>query len=1012
VISLVLKMIWSRRGQSVTLALLALFAVAAAVASPAYLTAADRAIAAGQIATADPGERSVVITGVQNDRDGEDGGQIDFKDVGSALVKLPGFSYVYAAEFRVIGIEPTKLNADRFVFRQDACSHVRMATGRCPVADGEVIVGVATAKRLDLVAGQSITLRAAKYSDDPRQPGYLPDGKPKKLVIAGTYRATAPAETYWGTHGYFTAVRGLGPGEPVFTNPATLDLVDHGSTAKAIDAAAGPAALDPDHLDQLRAGLASLNSDPTELGAAIQINTGMPALLDRIDAGRSAAHLLVPVLAVPLVLLACFSIFLAVGYGTEGRQPELAIVALRGSRWWIRWWLATGENVVAVVVGAVAGCLAGQLLVNAVAAARFPGVGADPGWDSLRYAPYATLAALLAAVLAQRRSLLSPVANLLRRNAIVASGPRALAVEAVIVLLAIVTTVQLVISHGSLTGVSLLAPAFLVLAVAVVAARLLLPVVTRYAVRALGRGNLGVALAAFQLSRRPGAQRLFALLVATVAVAGYATCAIDVADSGRQVQAGLGVGADRVLDVDSPVFRSQLLTAVRAVDPGGTFAMAAVRLPNLGHNEPPGLAVDTTRLARVANWPSGGPSATAVAARLRPEASAPVLFAGQDLAVDATGAGIDTDKQLRLVVVISSTTGFGDTAVQLGKLHNGEFRYEQRVPQCAKGCRLDGIEIEGGSALSEIKGDLVINSLGTVNPVVNAMPAAQLADPSRWRMPQYGQLAADPSGLRISLNAPGGLAGGAWVTPADAPYPLPMAYSGAVPFADSITGAGGGPIPADPIGQLTAVPRLGTHAVLVDLEWADRLSTDASQALDPEVWLAPNAPADIVDRLSAQGLTVTGDTRSAQVQRRLDEQGPALSLWFYVLAGGLAVLLGASALVLAAAVDRARRVEDLSALRSQGLSRGRVRWATGWTYPILVAIAAVVGLITGLLTWLATGWALPLAGIDPPDLPLPAWPGPLSVAGTTVAVFLVLAVVAAATGRDLRRRVFGKERHE
>jgi putative ABC transport system permease protein len=37
VIGLVLAMVWTRRGQSLTLALLALFAVAAAVASPAYL---------------------------------------------------------------------------------------------------------------------------------------------------------------------------------------------------------------------------------------------------------------------------------------------------------------------------------------------------------------------------------------------------------------------------------------------------------------------------------------------------------------------------------------------------------------------------------------------------------------------------------------------------------------------------------------------------------------------------------------------------------------------------------------------------------------------------------------------------------------------------------------------------------------------------------------------------------------------------------------------------------------
>ncbi|MFF5297049.1 FtsX-like permease family protein [Paractinoplanes globisporus] len=1002
-ISLVLAMIWSRRGQAVTLALLASFAVAAAVASPAYLLAVDRAIAVGQIGTADAAERGLVVAGVQNDRD-SDSSQIDFKDFGASLVKLPGFTYIYAAEFPVIGIEPGPQYADRFVFRQDVCSHVRMISGRCPAAEGEVIIGVATAKRLRLVAGQSITMRAAKYSDDPKDPGYIADGRAKKLVIAGTYRANAPEAPYWGTHGYFTGVPGLGPGEPIFTNPGTLDAMDHGDTAKAIDGSAGPRALDPDHLDELRAGLAALNSDPSELGAAIQISTGIPALLDRIDAGRSAAHLLVPVLAVPLVLLACFSIFLAVGYGTEGRQPELAVVALRGSRWWTRWWLAIGENIAAVAVGAVAGCVAGQLLVNAVASARFPGVGVDQGLDSLRYAPYAALAALVAAVLAQRRQLLSPVASLLRRNAVPADGRRAVATEAVIVLLAVVTTAQLVISDGALTGVGLMAPAFLMLAVAVLGARLLLPAVTRYAGRALDRGHLGVALAAFQLSRRPGAQRLFALLVATVAVAGYAACTVDVADGGRRVQSRLGIGADRVLKVDGSVFRSQLLTAVRNVDPDGRYAMAVVRMPNIGHSEPPGLAVDSTRLAAVANWPSGGPSAAELASRLRPEAPAPLVLTGPQLAIEATGSGFDPEKELRLAVAVSSTTGAGDALVQLGKIHNGRFRYQQRVSVCEKGCRLNGVEIVQATAVSSVTGQFVVNSLGAADPT------GPLADPAHWRMTRYGTVTADPAGLRITLNAPTGLIGGVWINPVDAPYPLPAAYAGAAPIADSITGAGGGPLPIKPVGRLSAVPRLGRHATLVDLEWADRLATDAGQSLEPQVWLGPAAPADVVGRLSAQGLSIVADTRADQIERQLDRQGPALSLWFYVLAGALSVLLGAGALVLAAAVDRARRVEDLSALRGQGLSRGRLAWATSWTYPILVATAAVVGLVTALAAWLATGWALPLAGLDPPDLPVPTWPRVLVVIGTTVAVFLVLVLVATATGQDLRRRVTKQER--
>jgi putative ABC transport system permease protein len=997
-IQLVLAMVWTRRGQAVTLALLALFAVAAAVASPAYLIAADRGVAAGQIATAVPAERGLVISGTRDNRLQGDGPA--FTDVGEALIDLPGFTFVYAAEYAAIGIEPGREHASRFVFRQDVCAHVTMVTGRCLIGEGDVIIGTGTAKRLRLAAGYPIKLGAAKFEDDPRHPQWAPDGAPKSLTIAGTYAVADPDETYWGTHGYFSTIPGLGLGEPVFTSEATLATMDHGSTDMSIDGTAGARALNIDRLQALRDGLAGLKSTFDKMGASVQVNTDMPKLLDRIDAGRSATRLIIPVLAVPLVLLACFSIFLAVSYGTQGRQPELAVVALRGSRWWMRWWLATGESLAAILIGALAGCVAGQLMVNAVAAARFPGVGADPDWSSLRYAPAAAAAALVAAVLAQRRQLLSPVAVLLRRNPVVANGPRALAIELLIVLLAVVSAVQLAISDGTLTGVGLLAPAFLILALALLAARALLPLVTRYAGRALGGGRLGLALAGFQLSRRPGAQRLFALIVATVAVAGYAAAAIDVAARGRAVSSGLGVGAPRVLDIQR-AYRNQLLHAVRTIDPDGQFAMAVSRLPNSAAAEPLGLAVDTSRLATVATWPDGGRSAAAVAARLHPPTAEPIIFGGQDVTILATGSGIPQGKDLRLIVEVSSTSGLGDKVIELGEVHEGPWDYSQRVGLCEKGCRLNGIQFIASSSIVGVTGTVEITSIGTKNPSRLQPPA----DAIQWRMPRFGRVSSSGGSLRVDVDGPGGLPGGAWVQPVDTPYPLPIAYAGDQPVGKAITGAGGESISVDPVGSLPAVPQLGVHATLVDLEYADRLGVDGLPALVPQIWLNDKAPADILDRISAQGLTVTDDTVASQVHKQLDEQGPALALWFYVLAGGLSVLLGAGALVLAAAVDRSRRVEDLSALRSQGMSRGAVSRATLWTYPVLVAIAAVVGAVIGWVTWALTGWALPLAGLEPPALPLPGWPGLLAIPAATLGVLVLLAVVAALTGRDLRSRI-------
>ncbi|WP_433796791.1 FtsX-like permease family protein [Actinoplanes sp. CA-252034] len=1014
-ISLVFVMLWHRRGQAVTLALLGLLAVTSAVAAPAYLIAVDRAVAVGQIATAEPNELGLVARAVQDERvateddtqvpsPAEQGG-LQFGDVATALIALPGFTYVYSAEYWVIGIDANPANAGLFVYRQDVCAHLQILTGRCLAAEGDVLLGEHTAQRLNLKAGDSIELRSALPSPDPKKRVWLPDGKPRRLLIAGTYRPIEPGAGFWGARGYFTATPETGPGEPIFTAAVTQQTMDHGKITLAMDGRAGPAALHPDRLGRLRADLQNLEQTTDDVGTAVQIDTGMTALLDRIDIGQSSTRLLVPVLAVPLILLACFTIFLTVGYGLEGRQSELAVVALRGSRWWTRWWLAAGESLIAVLAGALCGCLIGQLLVDAIAAIVFPDGGVPSDWSSLRYAPLAAGAALLSVMVAQRRQFVGSVAGLLRRNPSTANGRWAIAAEALAVLLAIVASVQLVLSQGSLTGVGLFAPAILMLALGLLAARALLPLISRYAVRALHRGRLGVALAGLQLARRPGAGRLFALLVATVAVAGYATCAVDTAAAGRGVETTLGIGADRVLTVQTAQ-PQQLLTAVRRIDPDGDFAMAVTRLPPSGSaTDAPGLAVDSTRLAAVAAWPGDGPGPAEVAGRLHPELPAPPEFPGPDIAVDVSASGlVPGTKGLRLQVSVSSLTGIGDAVIELGELQNRPATYQQRIAVCQEGCRIDGIGL-ARTGTSPITAEVVLRGLRATGPDREVLPAARLADPNNWRVGPEVRLARAPDGLRLGFTESVSVSPLVWIKPASTPDPIPIAVAGGRLTADVIGGLDAKPMLIADAGTLPVVPRLGRRAVLVDLEYADRMTMNAGLGTTPQIWLNAAAPPDILDRVSAQGLTVIADVRSDQVRRRLEQQGPALALWFHVLAGALAVLLGAGALVLAAAVDRRRRVEDLSALRTQGLRPGPAGQAMLWTYPALVAVAVVIGLPVAAIAWLVTGWALPLAGPYPPDLPLPGWPRVTVLLAVGAAVLLVLTAVAVATGRDLRRRV-------
>jgi hypothetical protein len=387
-----------------------------------------------------------------------------------------------------------------------------------------------------------------------------------------------------------------------------------------------------------------------------------------------------------------------------------------------------------------------------------------------------------------------------------------------------------------------------------------------------------------------------------------------------------------------------------------------------------------------------------VGRRLRPAAPAPIVFPGPAVSFDISASGFGFGKGVSLAAVLSSTTGRGDASVEFGVMRPGRNTYLQDVPICAHGCRLNSMTFSAGQGADDLSGTLDVHSLG------GAIPDAQVAEPARWRVSTGGSAAAVPGALRVRLAAPGGLPAGLIVQPVDTPYPLPVAVAGTAP-PRLVSGLDGRDLQVTPIATLTAIPALGGKATLIDLEYADRVSSDGGPSSDAAVWLSATAPPDMAARLTAHGLHVSDDVQASALRRQLDQQGPALALLFYALVAALAVALAAGALTLAAGVDRARRVEDLSALRAQGLGRGAVRQATLWTYPVLTAIATVAGTAIALLGWLVTGWALPLAGIHPPNFPLPGWPRVWSVLLAGAAVLVVLAAVAWAAGRRTLREI-------
>ena len=214
------------------------------------------------------------------------------------------------------------------------------------------------------------------------------------------------------------------------------------------------------------------------------------------------------------------------------------------------------------------------------------------------------LGALVAAVVAEWRALRSSVVGLLRRVPARHRGWRAEVFDLVVVLVAVVGVyqghVEAVLGQRSVDagpararpgrpgGGAAGGPGAALAGRAVGGA-------------ALRAGRAGVALAALHLARRPGTHRVFAVLAVAMSVLATSLVFWHAATDAWTQRAAQVVGADRVLTVRAEN-SATLLAAVRAVDPDGTFAMAAARTfgPT---SEDRVLALDTARLAAVADVP-------------------------------------------------------------------------------------------------------------------------------------------------------------------------------------------------------------------------------------------------------------------------------------------------------------------------------------------------------------------------------------------------------------------------
>ncbi|MDY7091238.1 MAG: ABC transporter permease, partial [Actinomycetota bacterium] len=460
---------------------------------------------------------------------------------------------------------------------------------------------------------------------------------------------------------------------------------------------------------------------------------------------------------------------------------------------------------------------------------------------------------------------------------------------------------------------------------------------------ALRAGRVRLGLTAVRVSRRPGTDRVFALVVVTVAMTALTLGTFAAGRAERAGRAEVELGAARVLTV-SATTRTQLLYAVRRADPQGRYAMAAV--VDTG-GSPPVLAVDSSRLAAVATWrPEYGPAGALTGGP--PAPAALPLITGDRLTVAVTSRRATAT---RLGATLQHEGTGEPVRVEFSGLRPGASRASAAVPRCAvaPGCRLVGWELYTPEGSDD--GPVTIRSLTQQGPPATVLTGAQLADVRHWRgefSTPAVHIAAGDGGLTLRTVPTGSIK----VAVADSPLPQPVVPAGPVPgtwaFGDAAVGRFGDPAtPVRIAATADVLPVLGREGLLTDLDAARRVAGESDQGGTSQVWLTADAPASVVDAI---GLPVLSDRTAAARATDLARDSSVVTAPFGLFTAAVAVLIAAGLLGVAAAVDREPQLEYLHALRAQGLPR-RVALGTAYAGAGSVALAGLLDIQFLCVVW-------------------------------------------------------------
>jgi hypothetical protein len=987
--------------------LLTVIAIASAVVGPSYQQNAANSFVIAQLRA-----QPLVNTGLTYNyqpagREGVDQAiatALDETGRESGTGYLPGHAIVWQPLPETVLPHADGSEIPTLVSVPGACTHVALR-GRCPTNPGEIAVLASDAEIYALHLGSRLN----------------PYGDRTPFTVVGIYRARdTPGDfAFWFGSQTLQSVPGRllptaggtkTPAHPApwFTSQATIELRSDPWYVSVDQMLATPPTLTPDQAMVVSARVRAIgkaDEHGTLLpGLRLEAGNSTPTVVHQLIDRRGVTRSTVEPAVLSLILVALVLLSRLLSASMTLRRGELALASLRGYGRRQLWFLGMLEPLLVLAIatpfGVVLGYLATRdlarrwrvpprpvpfLLASALAALGVVLVTAVVAAVVVRDAVSEPLSAQIAGV---RRPTRAGRAVIVLRLALVALAAAAL-----------VTAASR--NHPANPDATDLAlPILLAVASGLLVGLLVLGVAGLW-VRWSGRRRAMASYVASRTVRRRREGTMVILPVtAALTVAVFAVGVSLAASTWRASAAATEVGAPLSYETRLSLTRAVGLT--HDLDPKGRWLMAAGQdFPNADevYSIPqPRVIVDSTRLARVASWPTQwtpGRSASDIARAIGPSRP-PILLQGTSLSMTIDNRVEGDYRQLGLTLSVLDDEGsLRDVAV--GPFPPGRSTRTTHLLGCATGCQVETISFGGPSALVEaMHGTATISAF-----TVDGKPVPGTLD-TPWR-PQTSKILSSATAtkkvtlrqgrLTIAFDSrgPESYAG---ITPSDFPAAIPVLLGRQTSPERYLPTGEAGRFSVAPAGAAAeSVPFRGPSGTLIDFTAFIRNAYQGNSDTLVYVWARADTPPRILRRLSDAGLS--NPTSEAETKHVLDQDAFALALRLYVVVTALVILLALAGLAANLAVQLPARRRDAASLRVVGVKRRSVMVGVVAEFMVVLGAAALAGVAAGGVAQLVVVRTVTLGFVDSSLVPRVVPSFDVGSAVVLSAVVLVCLVVAA-----------------